>query len=97
MQMHLLDARPFQIVAHGSDSGLGTWRALHRRERRKVSVMQTVWQTESDRLVCRWSDVPKPAQCCPSWVENESETNREACSLRGVFRTFYLVAESGTA
>jgi hypothetical protein len=37
--------------------------------------MQMSWQTETDRLVCRWSDVGKHVQYNPRWMQDASRVH----------------------
>ncbi len=39
---------------------------------RGVSPMKILWQTETDRLVCRWSEVGERAQYDPRWIQDAS-------------------------
>jgi hypothetical protein len=37
-----------------------------------VSAMKVSWQTETDRLVCRWSEAGERVQYNPRWVQDAS-------------------------
>ncbi len=42
-----------------------------------VSAMKTSWETETDRLVCRWSDVGERVPYNPPWIEDAARNVHE--------------------
>jgi len=54
-----------------------------------MSEMKMSWQTETDRLVCRWSEVGERVQYNPLWIQNASRNaHKNASPLVPVFTRF---------
>ena len=56
--------------------------------------MSSSWQTETGHLVCRWSEVGKPLQYNPKWMQEASTSQGSYSSLFQVLRGIAHLVES---